>query len=36
MENLRPVFSNMLIMLGFAVAVFMVTLVVIKQKRMSN
>ncbi|MCL6589394.1 MAG: ABC transporter permease [Firmicutes bacterium] len=33
MENLGPVFLNMLIMIGFAVAVFMVTIVVIKQKK---
>lgn len=36
MENLRPIFLNMLIVIGFAVAVLSVTLVVIKQKRMSN
>lgn len=36
MENLAPIFLNMLIIIGFAVAVFSVTLVVIKQKRMSN
>jgi ABC-2 type transport system permease protein len=36
MENLRPVFSNMLIVIGFAAAVLSVTLVVIKQKRMSS
>lgn len=35
MENLEPIFTNMLIVLGFAVAVLAVTLVVIKQKRMS-
>jgi ABC-2 type transport system permease protein len=35
MENLMPVFSNMLIVFGFAVAVLAVTLVVIKQKRVS-
>ncbi len=35
LENLIPVFNNMLIVLGFAVAVLAVTLVVIKQKRMS-
>ena len=34
-ENLIPVFNNMLIMIGFAVAVLAVTLAVIKQKRMS-
>jgi ABC-2 type transport system permease protein len=36
MENLEPIFLNMLIVIGFAVAVLAVTLVVIKQKRMSN
>ncbi len=36
MENLTPIFLNMLIIIGFAVAVLTVTLVVIKQKRMSN
>ncbi|WP_055667744.1 ABC transporter permease [Desnuesiella massiliensis] len=36
MENLTPIFLNMLIMLGFATAVLSVALVVIKQKRMSN
>lgn len=36
MENLAPIFLNMLIVIGFAVAVLAVTLVVIKQKRMSN
>ena len=36
MENLAPIFLNMLIVIGFAVAVLTVTLVVIKQKRMSN
>jgi ABC-2 type transport system permease protein len=36
MENLAPVFLNMLIVIGFAAAVLSVTLVVIKQKRMSN
>lgn len=36
MENLTPIFLNMLIMLGFAAAMLSVTLVVIKQKRMSN
>jgi ABC-2 type transport system permease protein len=35
MENLMPIFSNMLIVFGFAVAVLAVTLVVIKQKRVS-
>ena len=34
-ENLMPVFNSMLIVLGFAVAILTVTLVVIKQKRMS-
>jgi ABC-2 type transport system permease protein len=36
MENLTPIFFNILIVIGFAVAVLAVTLVVIKQKRMSN
>jgi ABC-2 type transport system permease protein len=36
MENLAPIFFNMLIVIGFAAAVLAVTLVVIKQKRMSN
>ena len=35
-ENMRPIFMSMLIVLGFAVAVYAVTLVVIKQKRLSN
>lgn len=35
MENLVPIFLNMLIIIGFAVAVISLTLVVIKQKRMS-
>lgn len=35
-ENLLPIFGNMFIIIGFAVAVLAVTLVVIKQKRMSN
>jgi ABC-2 type transport system permease protein len=36
MESLEPIFLNMLIIIGFAVAVLTVTLVVIKQKRVSN
>ncbi|MFL0267387.1 ABC transporter permease [Candidatus Clostridium radicumherbarum] len=36
MENLAPIFLNMLVVVGFAAAVLAVTLVVIKQKRMSN
>jgi ABC-2 type transport system permease protein len=36
MENLKPIFLNMAILIGFAVAILSVTLVVIKQKRMSN
>jgi ABC-2 type transport system permease protein len=36
MENLTPIFSSMLIILGFAVAILAVTLVVAKQKRMNN
>jgi ABC-2 type transport system permease protein len=35
MENLTPIFTNMLIILGFAVAILSVTLVVTKQKRIS-
>lgn len=35
MESLSPIFMNMLIVTGFTVAVLSVTLVVIKQKRMS-
>ena len=35
-ENMRPIFMSMLIVLGFALAVYAVTLVVIKQKRLSN
>lgn len=35
-ENLTPVFLNMLIIIGFAAAILSVTLVVIKQKRLSN
>lgn len=35
MENLLPVFMNMLIVLGFAAAMLAVTLVVIKQKRVT-
>lgn len=35
MEKLTPVFLNMLIVAGFAVAVLSITLVLIKQKRMS-
>ncbi|MBL4934366.1 ABC transporter permease [Clostridium sp. YIM B02515] len=36
MQNLEPIFLNMLIIIGFAVAVLAVTLVVIKQRRVSN
>lgn len=36
MENLTPIFSNMLIIVGFAAAAFAIALVLIKQKRMSN
>lgn len=36
LENLIPIFSSMLIVLGFAVAVLAVTIVVAKQKRMST
>lgn len=36
MESLTPVFLNMLIIIGFAAAMISVTLVVIKQKRISN
>jgi len=35
-ENMRPLFGNMLVMLGFAIAVLAMTLVMIKQKRMSE
>ncbi|MDP4179300.1 MAG: ABC transporter permease [Bacillota bacterium] len=35
-ENLLPIFNNMLIMIAFASAILMITLVIIKQKRMSN
>ena len=35
-ENMRPIFMSMIIVLGFALAVDAVTLVVIKQKRLSN
>lgn len=35
MENLAPVFMNMLIIIGFAVAMLSVTLAVIKQRRVS-
>ena len=35
-ENMRPIFMSMIIVLGFALAVYAVTLVVIKQKRLSN
>lgn len=36
METLTPIFLNMVIILGFAVAVLTITLVLIKQKRTSN
>ncbi len=36
MQNLEPIFLNMLVIIGFAVAVLAVTLVVIKQRRVSN
>lgn len=35
-ENLAPIFVNMLIVMGFAVAILSITLVVIKQKTLSN
>jgi ABC-2 type transport system permease protein len=35
-ENLMPIFGNMLIIMGFAVAVLAVTLAMIKQKRTAN
>lgn len=35
-ENLMPIYINMLVIIGFAAAVLIVTLVVIKQKRMTN
>lgn len=36
MENLTPVFLNILIVVGFAVAILSVTLVIIKQQRVSS
>lgn len=36
MVNLKPIFFNMLIIIGFAVAILSVTLVMIKQKRISS
>ncbi|SCG82187.1 antibiotic transport system permease protein [Proteiniborus sp. DW1] len=36
MTNLKPIFMNMLIVIGFALAMLAVSLVVIKQKRVSN
>jgi ABC-2 type transport system permease protein len=36
MENLTPIFLNMLIILGFAVAILTITLVLIKHKRISS
>ena len=36
MENLTPIFLNMFIIIGFAIAILSVTLVMIKQKRVSN
>lgn len=36
MQNLAPIFLNMLVIIGFAVALLAVTLVVIKQRRVSN
>lgn len=36
LANLTPIYNNMLILIGFAVAVLAVTLTIIKQKRMSN
>lgn len=35
-ENLTPIFQNMLIIIGFALAVFSVTLAITKQKRISS
>lgn len=35
-ENLTPIFMSMFIVLGFSIAIFGVTLVIIKQKRISN
>lgn len=35
-ENLTPIFMSMFIVLGFSVAILAVTLVIIKQKRISN
>jgi ABC-2 type transport system permease protein len=36
MENIMPIFGNMLIIIGFTVAILAVTLAVIKQKRVSS
>lgn len=36
MENLTPIFGNMMIVIGFAAAILAITLVMIKQRRMSN
>ena len=35
-ENLMPIFISMLIVLGFAIAIYALTLVIIKQKRLSS
>ena len=35
-ENLMPIFMSMAIILCFAIAIFAITLVIIKQKRLSN
>lgn len=36
LENLMPIFSNILIIIGFSMAILAISLVVIKQKRLSN
>lgn len=35
-KNLLPIYNNMLVMIAFAAAILMITLVILKQKRMSN
>ena len=35
-ENLMPIFISMLIVFGFAIAIYALTLVIIKQKRLSS
>ena len=36
LESLSSIFLNMLVVMGFAVSILLVTLVIIKQKRLSN